>query len=169
GGSTEGLPLPETLQGIVAARLDGLSADAKGLLQDAAVIGKVFWTGALRRDEPEANEVLHGLERKGFLTRQRRSSVETEGEWAFAHMLLRDVAYGQIPRGERAEKHRLVAEWIDSLGRPEDHGEMLAHHWHAALELAHVASPDPGDLAAHARLSTRVAGVPAIALHSYQP
>src|SRR5206468_2727728 len=128
-GSAEDLPLPETLQGIVAARPDGLSPEAKALLQDAAVIGKVFWIGALRRDEREATELLHGLERRGFLTRQRRSSVGSEGEWAFAHMLLRDVAYGQIPRGERAEKHRLVAEWIDSLGRPEDHGEMLAHHW----------------------------------------
>src|SRR5439155_6997798 len=137
-GSAEDMPLPETLQGIVAARLDGLSAEEKAVLQDASVVGKVFWTGALRRGD-EAIPLLHSLERKGFLTRQRRSSVESEGEWSFAHMLLRDVAYGQIPRGERAEKHRLVAEWIDSLGRPEDHGEMLAHHWRAALELAHVA------------------------------
>src|SRR5438876_594995 len=105
-GSAEDLPLPETLQGIVAARLDGLSGDAKAPLQDAAVIGKVFWIGALRRDEREATELLHGLERRGFLTRQRRSSVGSEGEWAFAHMLLRDVAYGQIPRGSRSHKHR---------------------------------------------------------------
>jgi len=166
-GSAEDLPLPETLQGIVAARLDGLSADAKALLQDAAVIGKVFWTGALRRDEREAAELMHGLERKGFLTRQRRSSVESEGEWAFAHMLLRDVAYAQIPRGERAEKHRLVAEWIESLGRPEDHGEMLAHHWRAALELARAAGRDAGDLAERARLALRGAGDRAFALNAY--
>src|SRR2546421_1275261 len=166
-GSAEDLPLPETLQGIVAARLDGLSADAKALLQDAAVIGKVFWTGALRRDEREANEVLHGLERKGFLTRQRRSSVESEGEWAFAHMLLRDVAYGQIPRGERAEKHRLIAEWIESLGRPEDHGEMLAHHWRAALELARAAGRDGADLAERTRLALREAADRAFALNAY--
>ncbi len=166
-GSADDLPLPETLQGIVAARLDGLAADAKALLQDAAVIGKVFWTGALRRDERQAAELLHGLERKGFLTRQRRSSVETEGEWAFAHMLLRDVAYGQIPRGERAEKHRLVAEWIESLGRPEDHGEMLAHHWRAALELARAAGRDAGDLAERTRLALRDAGDRAFALNAY--
>jgi len=166
-GSAKDLPLPETLQGIVAARLDGLSADAKALLQDAAVVGKVFWTGALRRHEREAAELLHGLERKGFLTRQRRSSVESEGEWAFAHMLLRDVAYGQIPRGERAEKHRLVAEWIESLGRSEDHGEMLAHHWRAALELARAAGRDAGDLAERTRLALRGAGDRAFALNSY--
>ena len=166
-GSAKDLPLPETLQGIVAARLDGLSADAKALLQDAAVVGKVFWTGALRRHEREAAELLHGLERKGFLTRQRRSSVESEGEWAFAHMLLRDVAYGQIPRGERAEKHRLVAEWIESLGRSEDHGEMVAHHWRAALELARAAGRDAGDLAERTRLALRGAGDRAFALNSY--
>jgi len=166
-GSAEDLPLPETLQGIVAARLDGLSADAKTLLQDASVIGKVFWTGALRRDERVATGLLHGLERKGFLTRQRRSSVESEGEWAFAHMLLRDVVYGQIPRGERAEKHRLVAEWIESLGRPEDHAEMLAHHWRAALELAQAAGRDTGDLAERTCLALRAAGDRAFALNAY--
>ena len=145
-GSAEDLPLPETLQGIVAARLDGLSADEKAVLQDASVVGKVFWTGALRREDGEATPLLHSLERKGFLTRQRRSSVESEGEWAFAHMLLRDVAYGQIPRAERAQKHRAAAEWIESLGRAEDHAELLAFHWRSALELAQAAGTTPPKL-----------------------
>jgi len=158
-GSAKNLPLPETLQGIVAARLDGLSADAKDLLQDASVIGKVFWTAALRRDEQVVTELLHGL--------QRRSSVESEGEWAFAHMLLRDVAYGQIPRRERAEKHRRVAEWIESLGRPEDHGEMLAYHWRAALELARASGMDTGDLVERTRFALRGAGDRAFALNAY--
>jgi len=166
-GSAEDLPLPETLQGIVAARLDGLSADAKTLLQDAAVIGKVFWTGALRRDEREATELLHSLERKGFLTRQRRSSVGSEGEWAFAHMLLRDVAYGQIPRGDRAQKHRRTAEWIESLGRPDDHAELLAHHWSSALELARAAGQDTDDLATPTRLALRAAGDRAFSVNAY--
>ena len=54
-GSTDELPLPETLQGIIAARLDGLGPDEKGLLQDAAVVGKVFWAGALGRDERDVD------------------------------------------------------------------------------------------------------------------
>ena len=124
------------MQGIVAARLDGLSGDEKEVLQDASVVGKVFWTGALRRGEQEGTTLLHALERKGFLTRQRRSSIEAEGEWSFAHMLLRDVAYAQIPRAERAKKHGEAAEWIESLGRRDDHAELLAFHWKAALELA---------------------------------
>ena len=166
-GSAEDLPLPETLQGIVAARLDGLSADAKALLQDAAVIGKVFWTGALRRDERGATELLHSLERKGFLTRQRRSSVGSEGEWAFAHMLLRDVVYGQIPRGDRAQKHRQTAEWIQSLGRSEDYAELLAHHWSSALQLARAAGQDTSELAEPTRRALRAAGDRAYAVNAY--
>ena len=166
-GSAEDMPLPETLQGIVAARLDGLSADEKSALQDASVVGKVFWTGALRRDERDATPLLHALERKGFLTRQRRSSVESEGEWAFAHMLLRDVAYGQIPRSERAHKHRETAEWIDSLGRPDDHAELLAFHWRSALELARSAGQDTAELATPARIAFRAAGDRALAVAAY--
>jgi len=75
--------------------------------------------------------------------------------------------YGQIPRGERSEKHRLVAEWIESLGRPEDHGEMLAHHWRAALELARAAGRDSGDLAERTRFALRGAGDRAFALNAY--
>ncbi|TML24071.1 MAG: hypothetical protein E6G28_01610 [Actinobacteria bacterium] len=166
-GSADDLPLPETLQGIVAARLDGLSAEEKALLQDASVIGKVFWTGALRRDERKAALLLHSLERKGFLTRQRRSSVASEGEWAFAHMLLRDIAYGQIPRAERAAKHRETAEWIESLGRPEDHAELLAFHWSSALELTHAAGQDTADLTTPMRLALRAAGDRAFAVNAY--
>jgi class 3 adenylate cyclase/tetratricopeptide (TPR) repeat protein len=167
-GSAEDLPLPETLQGIVAARLDGLSAGEKTVLQDASLLGKVFWTGALRRDAVEATSLLHGLERKGFLTRQRRSSLEGEGEWAFAHMLLRDVAYGQIPRAERAQKHRDAAEWIEGLGRPEDHAELLAFHRRSALELARSSGQKTDDLEILARLAFRAAGERAFSVNSYR-
>ena len=55
------------------------------------------------------------LERRQFLRRERRSSVGGETQYVFLHLLVRDVAYGQIPRAQRAEKHRLAAEWIQSL------------------------------------------------------
>src|SRR5207248_7529026 len=63
-GSVTDLPLPESVQGIIAARLDRLPADEKGLLQDAAVHGKVFWAGALTdgRTPEDAARSLHGLE-----------------------------------------------------------------------------------------------------------
>ena len=166
-GSTEELALPETLQGIIAARLDGLAVNEKGLLLDAAVIGKVFWTGALGRDESEATATFHALERKGFVRRQRRSSVEGQSEVAFAHALVRDVAYGQIPRAERATKHQRVAEWIESLGRPEDHSEMLAYHWRSALDLARASGHDDEHLVSRARLALRDAGDRAFGLNNH--
>jgi class 3 adenylate cyclase/tetratricopeptide (TPR) repeat protein len=130
-GTAENLPLPETVQGLIAARLDGLGADEKRLIQDAAVFGKVFWAGALSGDEGS----LHSLERKGMLRRERRSAVAGETQYAFRHVLVRDVAYGQIPRTARGEKHARAADWIQSLGRAEDHAELVAHHLAAALEL----------------------------------
>jgi class 3 adenylate cyclase/tetratricopeptide (TPR) repeat protein len=166
-GSTKGLALPETLQGIIAARLDGLAREEKGLLQDAAVIGKVFWAGGLQRASEDAGTTLHSLERKGFVRRQRRSSVEGESEFAFAHALVRDVAYGQIPRADRATKHRRVAEWIESLGRPEDHAEMLAYHWGSALELARASGTDAADLVERTRLALRDAGDRAFGLNAF--
>jgi class 3 adenylate cyclase/tetratricopeptide (TPR) repeat protein len=166
-GSADDLPLPETLQGIIAARLDGLPDAEKDLLRDAAVVGKVFWAATLRLDAKDATTTLHSLERKGFVRRQKRSSVEGESEFAFAHALVRDVAYGQIARADRAEKHRHVAEWIESLGRPEDHAEMLAYHWRSALELAQASGLRTDAFTERARLALREAGDRAFALNSY--
>jgi len=144
------LPLPETVQGLIAARIDGLAPEEKALLQDAAVIGKVFWPGALDRHD---ENVLHALERKEFVRRDRRSSLARETQYAFLHALVRDVAYGQIPRPERVEKHRRAAEWIGSLAgdRAEDHAEMLAHHYREALSLADAAGIDMSELRKPAR------------------
>jgi class 3 adenylate cyclase/tetratricopeptide (TPR) repeat protein len=156
--------VPETVQGIIAARLDGLAAPEKELLQNAAVFGKVFWAGALG----DPHDLLHGLERKEFVRRQRRSSVAGETEYAFRHFLLRDVAYGQIPRAERADKHQLAAEWIDSLTEDrDDHVELLADHYAQALELARAAGRDTGELEARARVALRDAGDRASTLNSF--
>ncbi|CAN5290608.1 hypothetical protein BH20ACT13_BH20ACT13_14830 [soil metagenome] len=157
-GSTEALSLPESLQGIISARLDGLPPSEKELLRDAAVVGKVFWTGALSHEPDEAARALHSLTRKAFVRQQRRTSVEGESEYAFAHALVRNVAYGQIARADRAEKHRHTAEWIESLGRLEDHAEMLAHHWSAALDLAEAAGAPTDELAEHTRIEAHAAG-----------
>jgi class 3 adenylate cyclase/tetratricopeptide (TPR) repeat protein len=164
-GSAEGLPLPDSVQGLIAARLDALSALEKGLLQDAAVMGKVFWSGALG-DAAGRRGALHALERKEFIRRERRSSVAGEEEFAFRHVLVRDVSYSQIPRSERVAKHLHAAEWITGLGRPEDHAELLAHHYLAAIDLS------PGGLLAEAmdkaRAALQAAGDRAFALNSFE-
>ena len=154
--------LPESVQGIIAARLDGLPPEEKAALQDAAVLGKVFWLGALGVSE----ERLHALQQKEFVQRARRSSVAGETEFAFKHVLVRDVAYGQIPRAERAQKHARAAEWIESLGRPEDHAEMVAHHYSSALELARAAGQDVDDLLVRTRAALRDAGEHALKLNA---
>jgi class 3 adenylate cyclase/tetratricopeptide (TPR) repeat protein len=154
--------LPETVQGIIAARLDSLAPEEKALLQDAAVLGKVFWLGALGATEQQ----LHVLRQKEFVQRARRSSVEGEVEYAFKHVLVRDVAYGQIPRAQRAEKHLHAADWIESLGRPDDHAEMVAHHYVNGLELARAASDDVEALTERTVRALREAGERALTLNA---
>ena len=165
------LPLPESVQGIVAARLDGLPEEEKALLQNASVLGKVFWVGAAAEiggiERQQAEQRLHELERKEFVRRERQPAVAGETEYAFRHVLVRDVAYGQIPRGQRAVKHRLAAEWIESLGRSEDHAEMLAYHYLSCLEFAAAAKTDTAALRERARSALREAGARAFGLNAY--
>jgi len=165
--------LPETVQGLIAARIDGLVPDEKRLLQDVSVVGKVFWLGSAvslagaGAERWAAEETLHALERKEFVRRERRSSVAGEVEYAFRHLLVRDVAYGQIPRAARADRHRAAAEWIESLGRPEDHAEMLAHHYLSAIELSRAAGGAVTELGDAARGALREAGDRALALNAF--
>src|SRR4029077_13736089 len=74
-------------------------------------------------------------------------SLEGKREFSFTHLLVRDVAYGQIPRAERARKHRLVAEWIETTvgERVADHAELLAYHYSEALELAKAAGAESAE------------------------
>jgi class 3 adenylate cyclase/tetratricopeptide (TPR) repeat protein len=155
-GSADDLPLPETVQGLIAARLDGLSPEEKRIVQDASIYGKVFWAGAVDADE----DALHALDRKGILRRERRSAVGGETQHVFRHVLVRDVAYGQIPRAARGEKHVRAADWIESLGRADDHAELVAHHLSAAAELG----IEVGD---RARITFRRAGDRARALGAW--
>ena len=159
-----GVDVPETVQAIIAARLDALTAEEKALLQDASVVGKVFWQSAVAAiaglSRWEVDELLHALERKELVRRERRASVAGETEYAFRHVLVRDVAYGQIPRARRADVHERAAGWIEGLGegRAEDRSEMLAHHYLAAIELLRAAGRDVDAIALPARAALCEAG-----------
>lgn len=91
-----------------------------------------------------------------------------EIEYSFRHALMRDVAYEQIPRAQRADKHRRTADWIESLGRPEDHAEMLAHHWGAALEYARATGGRTDEFEERARSVFREAGERSYSLHAFR-
>jgi class 3 adenylate cyclase/tetratricopeptide (TPR) repeat protein len=138
----EAIQLPETIQALISARLDTLTPERKSLLQDAAVLGKVFWSGAVASmagvEEREVREGLHELARKELVRPMRTSSVKDQAEYAFWHALVRDVAYGQIPRADRARRHRLAATWIERMAgeRVGDQAELLAHHYEQALQLS---------------------------------
>ena len=121
GPPVERLPLPETVHAIIAARLDALPAEEKAALQDLSVLGRVGWVGALAavsgRTRAEVEACLERLRAKEFLYRAGRSSMAGEREYGFRHVLVCEVAYGQIPRLERAGKHRRAADWLESAGR----------------------------------------------------
>ena len=165
--------LPESVQGLISARLDALPRDEKELLQEAAVHGKVFWAGGVAAASDvsalDTDRLLRTLERKDFVRRERRSAVADETQYSFQHVLLRDVAYGQIPRRSRAQKHRRAGEWIEGLGRLQDHAELLAYHYERALDLARAAGLDDDPiLLQRTRESLRAAGERAMALSAYE-
>jgi class 3 adenylate cyclase/tetratricopeptide (TPR) repeat protein len=144
----ERIDVPESVQALIAARLDTLRADRKSLLQDASVLGKVFWSGALAemggREPAVVEDALHELTRKELVRPARTSSIASEHEYGFWHVLVRDVCYGQIPRAARAARHKAAAAWIEakSGGRAEHVADVLAHHYQAALELSRAAGID---------------------------
>jgi class 3 adenylate cyclase/tetratricopeptide (TPR) repeat protein len=173
--------VPETLQGVVGARIDSLPTEEKELLQQAAVLGKVFWTDALAvafGTEPWVlEERLHALERKEFVRREHRSAVAGAKQYVFVHALVRDGAYGQMPRAAHARAHELVADWLVSLppDRAEDRAEMLAHHLVRAVEYGRAAGLDVTTLLPKAAKAARDAGdrawalgAPKAALPSYE-
>jgi DNA-binding SARP family transcriptional activator len=176
--------IPESVHTLIAARLDALPAADKAVVQDAAVLGQVGLVAALaatgEHDPDWLADCLDRLEAKQFLRRAPHSSVAGQIEYAFRHVLIRDVAYGQLPRAKRAERHRRAAAWIETLAgqatnhtadQVDDRGveqvSLLAHHYTQALAFARATAwdgRDLADLAEHARLALRRAGDRAAAL-----
>ncbi|MGN6177183.1 MAG: ATP-binding protein, partial [Streptosporangiaceae bacterium] len=159
------IPVPPGVHGLIAARLDTLPAERKHLLHDAAVVGKVFWSGAVaqmgERDEAEVRTVLHELARTDLVRSARRSAMAGQAEYAFTHALIREVCYGQIPRAERAQRHQRAAAWIEAMAgeRAADHAEILAAHYTTALDLAQTANdPHASELADTAARYLMLAG-----------
>jgi tetratricopeptide (TPR) repeat protein len=158
--------LPETVQTVIGARLDSLPPLEKVVLQDAAVIGRTVWPGAVaavaERDVAEVARCLEVLRQRDFLQRRPVSNVVGEVEYAFSHVLVRDVAYERVPRATRAMKHYHAAEWVRAL--PLEHVPLLAHHFQEAVWLAEAAGRPCDVLGQKARAALTETGRKATAL-----
>jgi class 3 adenylate cyclase/tetratricopeptide (TPR) repeat protein len=148
----ERLDIPDTVQGVLAARIDLLTPLEKRVLQSASVIGRTFWSGAVRsllEPDPgsvELDDMLRRLEDRGLVHARIGSTIVGEREFSFRHILTRDVAYESLPRRDRARAHARVAAWIERLTRDRERefAELLAHHYgraHRAIQA--MARPDP--------------------------
>ncbi len=135
------LPVPDTIQGVITARLDRLHREEKTVLQEASIIGKEFWTDDVAHltglVELALAPQLQTLQAKDLLVAHERSQVEGRRRFAFKHILIRDVAYAMLPKGKRAEKHQAYAVWLEqTVGeRAAEYAEILAHHWVQAARL----------------------------------
>jgi class 3 adenylate cyclase/tetratricopeptide (TPR) repeat protein len=157
---------------VCTARLDTLSYAERRFVHDASVIGRTAWLGAVcalsERDASEADDVLHALERKQLVRRSRHSSVEGEVELSFAHALIRDVAYAQIRRADRATAHARVAAWIEQLEQERvDTAELVAHHYVTALRLHEEMGDATPEAVDRARIALVAAGRQADAINGY--
>jgi class 3 adenylate cyclase/tetratricopeptide (TPR) repeat protein len=124
--------LPDTVQGVIASRLDLLPAAEKTAIQDASVVGRAFWPGAVERlGAGRPDTAIDGLIAKGLVREREASTIAGERELIFNHILTRDVAYASIPRARRAEAHGAVGLWVEEVtrGRDEEFAEILAFHF----------------------------------------
>jgi len=123
--------LPDTVQGVIASRIDLLSPGEKRTIQDAAVVGRIFWEGALDAlGATPGGANLDSLIEKGLIWEREGSAFEGERELIFNHILTRDVAYQSIPRARRAVVHADALAWVEAMtrGREEEFAEILAYH-----------------------------------------
>jgi class 3 adenylate cyclase len=131
------LELPDSVHGVLAARIDALPPAEKRLLQEAAVLGRSFWgTGlASAGSELDVPAALEALEARGLIQARSTSSLSGEPEYAFRHALVRDVAYASLPKARRGRAHAEAAAWLETLAgdRVDEFGELIAHHYRAAL------------------------------------
>jgi tetratricopeptide (TPR) repeat protein len=131
--------IPRSIQALIAARLDSLPPGEKAILQDAAVVGRAFWPGAVARlaacSRDEARDALSRLRVKDVVLPREPPAFSGEQEFAFRHVLIRDVAYESLPKAVRAEKHVEVARWAEHEAgeRREEIAELLAAHYSSSL------------------------------------
>jgi class 3 adenylate cyclase/tetratricopeptide (TPR) repeat protein len=139
---TEGADLPDTVQGLLAARLDSLDPFERRLVQQAAVVGRTFWEESLEAVAAEEGRdlqpALATLQDKDIIVPQAGNWLAGEPELAFKHVLIRDVAYAMLPQAVRARKHFEVGDFLEQRAgdRSDEVVALLAEHYGRAAALA---------------------------------
>ncbi len=134
--------VPDTVQAVLAARIDLLEPAEKAALQAAAVIGRTFWAGPVNELLEDVEADLRVLEERDFIRYQSSSTIVGEREFAIKHALTLEVAYGSLVTAKRARLHARFAAWLERTGEGRDeHAALLAHHYAEAVR------PEDVDLA----------------------
>jgi class 3 adenylate cyclase/tetratricopeptide (TPR) repeat protein len=164
GGGIE--RIPDTLQALIAARIDHLPPGEKELLQGAAVMGRIFWKGALAELVLEGTDIdplLEDLHLREIVLPETRSSISGQDAFKFKHVLIREVAYGGLSKAARAGYHQRFAEWLRKHAG-EELLEVRAYHLdHATALLAELDGSPPPKLATEAAVALEEAGRRALA------
>ena len=167
-GEVQTLAIPETLQAVIGARIDRLSATDREVLQDAAVLGLSFTVdslAALTGDEPDRlHDRLQPLVRRELLHLERDPRSPERGQYRFVQSLIREVTYGRLTHAERRARHLKVAGYFEQRGGAET-SSVVANHYMAAYHAAPEGS-EAEALAAKATAALRGAARRAADLHS---
>ena len=126
--------VPTTLTGVLQARIDGLSAPEKRALQQASVIGPLFWDEALAQLSPDAPHSLPGLNLRQLVLGHATSAFEQTREFAFKHHLLHQATYDGVLESHKREQHHITALWLERrcAGRSGEYLSLLAEHFERA-------------------------------------
>jgi len=166
--------LPDTVQGLLAARLDSLDPGERQLVQHAAVVGRTFWEGSLGiagQGEGAIREALQGLQEKDIIVPDVGVRLAGEKEYSFKHVLIRDVAYGMLPKAVRARKHFDIGRFLEDRAgeRTDEVVPLLAEHFGRAAQLTNEGGMEGADVEAIHRKALfylEAAGDAAAALYS---
>jgi DNA-binding NarL/FixJ family response regulator len=134
---------------VLAARIEALPLDERRVLQEAAVVGRVFWEETLRHvlGDARIGARLARLAERGLVAPRSGSSLPGATEWQFRHALLRDAAYDTSTERHRARSHAAVAAWLAGLAPAlvDEVAEMVATHERLAVELDDGSAWDPAE------------------------
>ncbi|HEY5059399.1 MAG TPA: AAA family ATPase [Gaiellaceae bacterium] len=168
GGSER---IPDTLQALIAARIDRLPVAQRILVQRAAVMGRIFMGGALSHLSPEIDDVEHALEElltRDLVVREVRSTITGEHAFKFRHVLIREVAYAGLAKSARADLHRAFAGWLAERAGDELLEIRAFHLDQAARLLAELDGAAPADLNEEAAVALTKAGRRALSREAYR-